>query len=372
MTKGRKILNSVLICCGVLILTAGLIIFLVKLVPVPPVNNVKQALAALSDAAAGKADIYSPKLYGEASALYDSAMLNWQKENKRFIYSRNYSRADSFADLSARKARQSAKISRNHVTDLTIRLPQNMEKLNSMVGQLDKRFSSYPLPVMIRKNISNGKLLLKESEVAYKKGDYSLSKARAAESESLLAASYEYANNHLEEYFSSYHLWKTWADRAINESRRIKGYSIIVDKYSRKCLVYHAGVKKHEFNVELGQNWVGHKQVKGDKKTPEGYYHVTKKLGAGKTKYHKALLINYPNDNDRMEYKKGIANGSLPANASLGSMIEIHGDGGRGIDWTDGCVALTNSEMDVVFKIAGEGTPVAIIGSMLNLDQLTD
>jgi len=48
----------------------------------------------------------------------------------------------------------------------------------------------------------------------------------------------------------------------------------------------------------------------------------------------------------------------------LAGIIEIHGGGGRGFDWTDGCVALTDSEMEYVFKIAKVGTPVAIIGSM--------
>jgi len=51
-------------------------------------------------------------------------------------------------------------------------------------------------------------------------------------------------------------------------------------------------------------------------------------------------------------------------------LIEIHGNGGKGIDWTEGCVALTDKEMDVVFKIAKVGTPVTIIGSMVDLQNV--
>jgi murein L,D-transpeptidase YafK len=101
-------------------------------------------------------------------------------------------------------------------------------------------------------------------------------------------------------------------------------------------------------------------------------YRVVKKFGSNKTKYHKALLINYPNDTDKEDFRNEIAKGTLPRNAKIGSLIEIHGDGGRGIDWTEGCISLINSEMDVVFKVASEGTPVTIIGSMINLDQLID
>ena len=58
--------------------------------------------------------------------------------------------------------------------------------------------------------------------------------------------------------------------------------------------------------------------------------------------------------------------------AKIGGLIEIHGNGGKGIDWTEGCVALTDREMDTVFKIVRVGTPVTIIGSMVDLKDLLD
>jgi murein L,D-transpeptidase YafK len=109
-----------------------------------------------------------------------------------------------------------------------------------------------------------------ESEVAYRKGQYAQAKIRVADSELLLTDSYEKATANLKEYFNSYPVWKNWVDRTIRESRQNQNYSIIIDKYSRKCLVYHGGTKKYEYHVELGKNWVGDKRVKGDKATPEG------------------------------------------------------------------------------------------------------
>ena len=74
----------------------------------------------------------------------------------------------------------------------------------------------------------------------------------------------------------------------------------------------------------------------------------------------------------RQNSKRKLPGARCHGHAKIGSLIEIHGDGGRGIDWTEGCISLTNAEMDVVFKIAKEGTPVTIIGSMVSLDQLLD
>jgi L,D-peptidoglycan transpeptidase YkuD (ErfK/YbiS/YcfS/YnhG family) len=333
---------------------------------------VEAARIALSEATSNNADTYTKKLYHEAKSFYDSAMIKWQEENKRFIYLRNYEEVVRLADLSARKARQAAKISRNSEVDLNIFLKQKIDNLNKIVDQIDKIFTSYPLPAEVWNRISRGKMLLKESEVAFRKGQFPQAKVKIADSELLLTDSYENATASLKEYFNSYPVWKNWVDRTIRESRQNKSYSIIIDKYSRKCLVYLGGTKKYEYHVELGKNWVGDKRVKGDKATPEGMYRIVKKFGSNKTKYHKALLINYPNETDREEFKQEIAKGTLPRSAKIGSLIEIHGDGGRGVDWTEGCIALTDSEMDVVYKIATEGTPVTIVGSTVNLDQILD
>jgi L,D-peptidoglycan transpeptidase YkuD (ErfK/YbiS/YcfS/YnhG family) len=370
--KIKKTWKRIIILVVILALIFPALFLLVKFVPQPPEEKVAYARIALSEATSNKADTYSKNLYHEAKALYDSAMINWQEENKRFIYFRNYEKVAGFAELSARKAEQAAKISKNNVTDLNIYLKQKIDSLNGIANQINNRFTSYPLSADIWKRISKGRMLLKESEVAYRKGQYAQAKVKVADSELLLNDSYEKATAHLKEYFNSYPDWKKWSDRAIRESRQNQSYSIIIDKYSRKCLIYLGGIKKYEYHVELGKNWVGDKRAKGDKATPEGMYKIVKKFGSNKTKYHKALLIDYPNDTDKEEFKKEIASGTLPRNSKIGSLIEIHGDGGRGIDWTEGCIALTDSEMDVVFKIANEGTPVTIIGSMVNLDQLRD
>lgn len=352
----------------VLVILTG--ILLVKLTPEPPVENVDKARRTISQAQSRNSATYSEKLFNEAKAFYDSAMINWQKENQRFIFLRNYDKVEEFAGLSARKAEEAMRTSIINASDLNIKLRSKIDTLNKLVNKFSSLFNSYPLSVEVRNKVSKGKLMLKETEVAFDKGDLYQANTKINESELLLTGSYETAMAHLKEYFNSFPEWEKWAERAIRESRQNQTYSIIIDKYSRKCLVYFAGSKKYEFNVELGQNWVGDKRVNGDKATPEGIYKIIRKFGPSKTKYHKALLIDYPNETDKQEFNREIAMGTLPGTSSIGSLIEIHGDGGKGIDWTEGCIALTNSDMDIVYRIAKEGTPVTIVGSVSDLYQI--
>ncbi len=135
-------------------------------------------------------------------------------------------------------------------------------------------------------------------------------------------------------------------------------------------MIYLSGTKKFEFDAELGKNWVGDKRVRGDQATPEGMYKIVKKFDSNRTKYYKALLLDYPNEEDKEKFRADVARGILPASARMGGLIEIHGNGGKGIDWTEGCIALTDNEMDSVFRIAKVGTPVTIIGSMLDLQHV--
>jgi murein L,D-transpeptidase YafK len=213
---------------------------------------------------------------------------------------------------------------------------------------------------------------LNEAEIIYNNGQYLQANRKLTDSEYLLTESYENASSNLKNYFRSYSIWKKWADKTVNESRKNRNYSIIIDKFSRKCFIYLQGVRKYEFDAELGKNWVGDKRERGDKATPEGMYKISQKFDGGKTKYYKALLLDYPNEEDLARFRSEIENGSLPSSAKIGGLIEIHGNGGKGIDWTEGCIALTDREMDVVFKITKIGTPVTIIGSMVELKDVMD
>lgn len=366
----NRIWRNILIFSAVAVFIGFAIYLIFSLVPSPPVSELEYARAALSLAGKNKADTYSEKIFKEAKIYYDSAMLCWHKENKRFIYSRNYDNVARYAELSAKLATRASESSKTSKTNLKSETKHKIETLNNLIADINSLFKRYPLTSETRSHISKGKFLLKESEIQWEQGEFLQAGRKLVESEYLLTTSYQDANENLKSYFRSYPEWKKWIDSTINESRESKDYSIIIDKYSKKVFIYLNGTKKYEYSAELGKNWVGDKRVRGDKATPEGRYKIIDKFGSNKTKYYKALLLDYPNEEDTAKFKAEIAKGSLPKSARIGGMIEIHGNGGKGVDWTEGCIALTDREMDMVFNLAKIGTPVTIVGSMNDLNHV--
>lgn len=363
----RKVWRYVLILSAVAFAIPIILLLLIRFTPQSPAVEMDNAREALSKAGMVRADQYSKKLFTQANTYYDSALVNWKKENKRFLYFRDYDKVVMFAELSEKKANQASENSINSTSNLKANLIQKIDSLNRLIIDINKLFTTYPLTSEIRNRISKGKMLLKEAEIEYIKGQYMQANRHISDSEYLLTSSYEHAATKLKNYFESYSLWNNWVNKAINDSRKNHDYSIIIDKFSRKCFVYYSGTKKYEFDAELGLNWVGDKRVKGDKATPEGMYKISRKFDGGKTKYFKALLLDYPNTEDKEKFRHEIAKGLLPSNATIGGLIEIHGNGGKGIDWTEGCVALTDTEISIVYKVAKVGTPVTIVGSTVDL-----
>lgn len=158
-------------------------------------------------------------------------------------------------------------------------------------------------------------------------------------------------------------LWQGWVDETIEESRRTSGAAVIVDKLGRRVLLIAAGKIAEQYTVELGHNGLADKLYEGDGATPEGRYRITSKRDRGQTRFHRALMLDYPTGEDRREHADARQRGLVPPGRGPGGLIEIHGHGGRGLDWTDGCVALRNADMDRLFAAVEVGTPVTIAGT---------
>ncbi len=154
--------------------------------------------------------------------------------------------------------------------------------------------------------------------------------------------------------------WKQAADETIAESRKRGETALIVSKLERRLAVYRSGKLVRTYEVGLGFNGLSDKRVSGDNATPEGRYSIIRKHPS--SLYHRALLIDYPNEEDRRWFAREKARGNIPRNASIGGDVEIHG-GGRDT-LTRGCVSLDNDKMDELFALVRVGTPVTIIGTM--------
>lgn len=153
-------------------------------------------------------------------------------------------------------------------------------------------------------------------------------------------------------YVYAHHLWNplpagTTIDR------------IMVEKSARRLSIFANGKKLKSYPVALGRNPVGPKEEEGDMKTPEGIYKIDDRNP--RSSFHLALHVSYPSDED----KARAAERGVPA----GSEIMIHGiRNGLGWigafhrmhDWTIGCIAVTDEEIEELWRVIPNGTPIEI------------
>jgi murein L,D-transpeptidase YafK len=208
-----------------------------------------------------------------------------------------------------------------------------------------------------------------EARLARERGDLQLAESKLEKARYLMSGSEKNAQKMLEDYFSALPRWRTLVKRAIDQSASQNSPLIVVNKMEHTCLLYMGGVLVKKFEAEFGPNWIGDKMYRGDKATPEGIYRVVLKKDQRKTIYHKALAINYPNEEDRMRFRENVSSGIFSRRLDIGGSIEIHGSGGRGFDWTKGCVALSDKDIDIVYNMVTENTPVVIVGAIDPLDK---
>ena len=370
MTKSR--IKKVIIVIGIAAVFASGGYIAYNLTPVPPEDKIEKARQAISEAKKARANFYASAQFRQAESLYDSAIWHWKAQNKKFILNRDYSSIIKYSEFAVSKANEAKNKALSHSGSLEISLDAEIKSLKSMIDKFGKYYVNLPLPGMLRQDYEKGKMLLSEASYDYKNKDFLLCKTKVASAKKYLNDSYNASKKLLNRYFENYSAWIDWKNKTIKNSDANRTYAVIVDKFSKKCYVYKHGSLKTSFDVELGKNWMGNKRFKGDKATPEGFYKITKKLQKDKTKYYKALLINYPNDEDRMRFNKEINQGTLPKRSAIGGLIEIHGGGGKGVNWTDGCIALKDDDMDDLFRLIEIGTPVTIVGSLVSLSQLID
>lgn len=135
--------------------------------------------------------------------------------------------------------------------------------------------------------------------------------------------------------------------------------SVVVEKAIRRLTVYSGGLAVRTFDVALGQVPVGPKERIGDFKTPEGLYYIDGRNPF--SRYHKGLHISYPNAADlaRAQAMGVTAGGDVMIHGLVngeGAMGSDH----RAYDWTNGCVAVTDEEIDELWNEVPIGTPVRI------------
>jgi murein L,D-transpeptidase YafK len=138
-----------------------------------------------------------------------------------------------------------------------------------------------------------------------------------------------------------------------------KADSVVVIKKDRRLYLHKDGESYASFRVTFGANPSGHKEAQGDEKTPEGDYLLDYKNP--NSKFYKSIHNSYPNKQDKAKARE--------LGLDPGGDIMVHGQtNGWGwaalvmnfFGWTDGCIALSDKDMDLVWQAIDPGTPIEI------------
>ncbi len=333
----------------------------------PAPAEIQQAFSQREELRGAGADLYAPESFQRYQQAIAAGEERFRLEQERFAWFRDYAPVQQQfqAVLSQGEGvRQELLVEqereRNDLQGRIDHLGRRLKTLRQLSANLkDARLA--------RRRLVETEMILAEAQSRFRKGD-----AKGT------LAGLERATDHLEPLLKlvkpligryadpdQVRQWRNLVATALAESEKHKGFLIVVSKLDRELLLYKGGRLQHRYAAGLGFNFLSDKTQAGDRATPEGRYQVIKKVP--NSSFYKALLINYPNEEDRVRFAKAKQQGRIPKNAQIGSLIEIHGGGKNGM--TNGCVALENDQMLSLFNTVGVGTPVVIIGT-LDMDNI--
>ena len=335
--------------------------------PVPPEVNLAKA-QELNLWRAG-AHLYLQAPFAQYQEALKQAKTNLARINSQFSWFRNYEPVQvEFAQLLKRGEELHKDLDiekQRRVWDFLERmkgLREKLHQLNAFTRMINESGAS-------RGFLIRAEVILNEAQVLSNTNQYLAAEEKLNEMEGHLTEAEKMINPILNRYRDENQIkkWRKWAKEAIEESKEKGIYSILVIKESKKLLLYKKGETLKTYRIALGRNGWSDKHRAKDNATPEGKYRI-----AGKnlrSRYYRALLINYPNEEDRREFDRAKKRGLLPEAANIGGSIEIHGGGNEGI--TYGCIALDNRQMEELYNLVEVGTPITIVGALDNPNSLS-
>ena len=134
---------------------------------------------------------------------------------------------------------------------------------------------------------------------------------------------------------------------------------IVVLKSERKLILYSKGTELKTYKVALGGEPVGPKRQRGDHRTPEGNYVIDSRNAH--SQFHRSLHISYPSEEDRRRARQlGVPPGGDIFVHGLPNGFGRIGAAHRLRDWTDGCIAVTDDEIEEIWRLVADGTTIEI------------
>lgn len=250
-------------------------------------------------------------------------------------------------------------LQRQAVESKLARVEERLQMMASHVEAIEGRIVLGGKPVQTD-------LLMKQARTFFDQQDYDRSLLAAEQADQALIAQAAVLSRELGRYADEERIarWQAQAKQTIEWSRHQHSTAIVVSKADRVLTLYKNGRPVLTHPVRLGFNGMREKQYSGDGATPEGRYRVTAKRGQGQTQFYRALVLDYPNAEDRRRFEQAKKAGRIPSAKGIGGQIEIHGNENELMAQTLGCVMLDNAHMAALFERVEPGTPVTIVGAL--------
>lgn len=284
------------------------------------------------------------------------------KEKAKFAWFRDYKDVRAEFEKLLITGRALHRTILNLKRDRTRALKTELQGIRERVDALHRTTEFLNEGRLARSSLTRAEIAASQALVLLDKEKYDGAAQKIAEAEDFFRDGQETLLSLLTRYFDPGQVgaWRRMAEETLAESRSKGNTVILVSKLERELTVYRSAKPVAVCSIGLGRFSLSAKLHSGDSATPEGRYRITKKLKW--SKFYKALMLNYPNDEDRRNFSKAKKRGLLPAGALIGGLIEIHGGGTDGL--TEGCVGVANETMDKLFELADIGTAVTIIGTL--------
>jgi len=283
--------------------------------------------------------------------------INWPWEENRLVAELQQVAAEGQEAVVQSEHRRDAQ--RDETYDRLTALEGRLQTFSARIEQIGSRI------VLGRKPIETA-LLLHQARSFYDQGLYSRSTQAAQLAQKLMESQAAVLTSQFGHYADERRVngWRRLVQRAVEWSRANRAAAIVISKADRRLILYRNGRPVLSYPVRLGYNGMLEKRYQGDGATPEGLYHVSRKRDQGQTLFYKALLLDYPNSEDRRRFQQAIKTGRVPKGAFIGGQIEIHGSGDDLLSQTLGCIQVENAHMDALFNAVEAGTPVTIVGAL--------
>lgn len=303
-----------------------------------------------------------PHEYEEYAATLRAGQELVTAERSRFVWFQDYEPiAKFFGDVivQGEQVRMAALAAKARAqADLT----QQIAKIAERVRILRRLEEDIRDKKMSTRSLVRAEMLLTEAKGHVKNSDWEKARRTINEAGLNVDSAVRSTRQHMARFSDSQQIsrWRAQVSNAIQTSRKNGGYLIVVNKLDRELTLYKSGHQVKTYSAGMGINYLTDKLYSGDRATPEGEYKVIRKLPA--SKFYKALLINYPNEEDQRRFAEAKRRGEISKRTQIGGLIEIHGGGTAGL--TNGCVALDDRHMLELFNAVEVGTPVVIVGAL--------